>query len=108
MPFTVRSVFFIDPKNVVRAIISYPASCGRNFDEILRVCDSLQTSDANAVCTPAGKRFCCFNSLGWNVGDRIIIPPTVSTEKAIEKFGQENVRIIKPYLRTASLNPAKK
>lgn len=93
-PFTVRSVFFIDPSNTLRAQITYPASTGRNFDEIIRVLDSLLVSDAHKVATP----------VQWNKGDDVIVPPTVSTEDARKKFG--DVKVVKPYLRYVSL-PAK-
>ncbi len=63
MPLTVRSVFIVDPKNVIRLIITYPASCGRNFDEILRVVDSLQLTDKHKVATPAN----------WKQGGDVII-----------------------------------
>ncbi|RKP11297.1 1-Cys peroxiredoxin, partial [Piptocephalis cylindrospora] len=53
LPMTVRSVFIIDPEKRIRLILTYPASCGRNFDEIIRVIDSLQLTDAHHVCTPA-------------------------------------------------------
>ncbi|KAJ3299640.1 hypothetical protein HDV03_002888, partial [Kappamyces sp. JEL0829] len=91
MPLTVRSVFFLDQKHVIRAQITYPASTGRNFHEILRVVDSLLVCDANKVATP----------VGWLPGDNVIVPPTVSTEDAKKKFGEVN--IIKPYLRTVKL-----
>lgn len=96
MPLTVRSVFFIDSKNTLRASITYPASTGRNAVEILRVLDSLMLTDAHKVTTP----------VNWVVGDDVIIPPTVSTEAATEKYG--NVKIIKPYLRTISMDQLKK
>ena len=91
MPFTVRSVFFLDPSNKIRATLTYPASSGRNFDEILRLVDSLITSDKHKIATP----------VSWKVGEAVIVPPTVSTEDAIKKFGKVNV--IKPYLRTVQL-----
>jgi peroxiredoxin (alkyl hydroperoxide reductase subunit C) len=65
----------------------YPASTGRNTSEVLRVIDSLQTGDKKGVTTP----------INWQVGDDVIVPPTVSTEDAKKKFGQ--VREVKPYLR---------
>lgn len=84
---TVRSVFIIDPANKVRLTLTYPKSVGRNFDEILRVVDALQLTDKSTVATPAN----------WQVGDKIIVAPTVSTADAIEKFG--SVEELKPYLR---------
>ncbi len=86
---TVRSVFFIDPNHKVRTILTYPKSVGRNFDEIIRVVDALQATDANPIATPAD----------WRPGDRVIVPPTMSTEEARTKLA--NVEEIKPYLRYA-------
>ncbi|KAI8904147.1 thioredoxin-like protein [Gorgonomyces haynaldii] len=91
MPFTVRSVFFIDPLNIIRAMITYPASTGRNFDEILRVLDSLQLTEKKKVCTPAN----------WLPGGEVIIPPFVSDEEAAKKF--PGYKTIKPYLRTTQV-----
>lgn len=85
--FTIRSVFVIDPAKKIRLTMMYPASCGRNTAEVLRVIDSLQTADRRGVTTP----------IDWQVGDDVIVPPTVSTEDARRKFG--NVREVKPYLR---------
>ncbi|ROI00734.1 peroxiredoxin [Chryseobacterium daecheongense] len=85
---TVRSLLIIDPDKKVRLIITYPASTGRNFDEILRVLDSLQLVDSHKVATP----------VNWKEGDDVIIPPTVSTEEA-RKIFPKGVREIKPYLR---------
>ena len=70
---TVRALFFIDPKRVIRAIIYYPLNVGRNVDEILRVCDALQTADANAVACP----------VNWKKGDPVIVPPP-KTVKEVE------------------------
>ena len=67
----------------------YPASCGRNTSEVLRVIDSLQTGDKKGVTTP----------INWNVGEDVIVPPSVSTKDAKAKFGEDNVRELKPYLR---------
>ncbi|KAJ3338492.1 hypothetical protein HDU91_001213, partial [Kappamyces sp. JEL0680] len=92
MPLTVRSVFFIDPRNVIRACITYPASTGRNFDEILRVVDSLLVCDTNKVATP----------VGWRPGQDVIIPASVKTEDAFRTYGEAHVKIIKPYLRMVS------
>ena len=87
---TVRSVFIIDPKNKVRLTLTYPKSVGRNFDEIVRVIDALQVTDANPVSTP----------VDWKVGGKVIVAPTVSTADAKERFS--DVEEIKPYLRYAS------
>jgi peroxiredoxin (alkyl hydroperoxide reductase subunit C) len=85
--FTIRSVFIIDPNKKIRLTMMYPASTGRNTSEVLRVIDSLQTGDKKGVTTP----------IDWQVGDDVIVPPTVSTADAKKKFGQ--VREVKPYLR---------
>ncbi|MCF8883575.1 peroxiredoxin [Erythrobacter sp. SN021] len=88
----VRSVFIIDPQNKIRLTMTYPMSVGRNFDEILRVVDSLQTGDRAGIATPAN----------WKPGEDVIIPPSVSDEEAREKFPQ-GFETIKPYLRTTTL-----
>lgn len=85
---TVRSLLIIDPEKKVRLIITYPASTGRNFDEILRVLDSLQLVDSHKIATP----------VNWKNGDDVIIPPSVSTEEARQIF-PKGVTEIKPYLR---------
>lgn len=85
---TVRSLLIIDPAKKVRLIITYPASTGRNFNEILRVLDSLQLVDNYQVATP----------VNWKNGEDVIIPPAVSTEDALKKF-PKGVTEIKPYLR---------
>jgi alkyl hydroperoxide reductase subunit AhpC len=85
---TVRSVFIIDPAKKIRATITYPASTGRNFDEILRVVDSLQLTDQYKVATP----------VNWKPGDDVIIVPSVSNEEAKQLFpGGWNEQ--RPYLR---------
>jgi alkyl hydroperoxide reductase subunit AhpC len=85
---TVRSVFVIDPNHKVRLTITYPAATGRNFDEILRVIDSLQLTDKHKVATP----------VNWKDGDDVIIVPSVSNEQAKEMFPRGWVEK-KPYLR---------
>lgn len=85
---TVRSVFIIDPQKKIRLTMTYPASAGRNFDEILRVIDSLQLSDQYKVATPAD----------WNPGDDVIISLGLTTSEAIEKF-PKGITEVKPYLR---------
>lgn len=85
---TVRSLLIIDPSKKIRLIITYPASTGRNFDEILRVLDSLQLVDNYRVATP----------VNWEVGEDVIVPPTISTEDA-RKIFPKGVKEIKPYLR---------
>jgi alkyl hydroperoxide reductase subunit AhpC len=87
--FTVRSVFIIDPAKKVRATITYPASTGRNFDEILRVIDSLQLTDNHKVATP----------VNWRPGEDVIIVPSLTNEAARELFPQGWVEH-RPYLRT--------
>jgi alkyl hydroperoxide reductase subunit AhpC len=85
---TVRSVFIIDPNKKVRLIITYPPSTGRNFDEIVRVIDSLQLTDAHKVATP----------VNWNDGDEVIILPSFSDDDAKTRF-PEGWRTLRPYLR---------
>ena len=85
---TVRSLFVIAPDKTVKLMITYPASTGRNFFEILRVVDSLQLTANHSVATPAN----------WNNGEDVIVVPAVSTEDAIKKF-PKGVKIVKPYLR---------
>jgi len=86
--FTVRSLFIIGPDKKLKLSITYPASTGRNFHEVLRVLDSLQLTAQYSVATPAD----------WNQGEDVIVVPAVSTEDAIRKF-PKGVRVIKPYLR---------
>jgi alkyl hydroperoxide reductase subunit AhpC len=85
---TVRSLLIIDPAKKVRLIITYPASTGRNFNEILRVLDSLQLVDQHQVATP----------VNWKYGEDVIVPPSISTEDARAIFSK-GVTEIKPYLR---------
>lgn len=85
---TVRSVFIIDPKGVVRLMFTYPASTGRNFDELLRVIDSLQLTDNFRVATP----------VNWKEGDEVVILPAIPNEEADKLFPQ-GYRQLKPYLR---------
>ncbi|MGC1304538.1 MAG: peroxiredoxin [Caulobacteraceae bacterium] len=86
---TVRSVFVIDPNHKVRLTLTYPASTGRNFDELLRVIDSLQLTDKHKVATPAN----------WKHGEDVIIVPSISDEQAKELF-PGGWTTHKPYLRT--------
>jgi alkyl hydroperoxide reductase subunit AhpC len=86
---TVRSVFFIDPKKKVRAMITYPASTGRNFDEILRVLDSLQLTDKHQVATPAN----------WKDGDDCVIVPSLTDADEIKRKFPKGHRALRPYLR---------
>jgi peroxiredoxin (alkyl hydroperoxide reductase subunit C) len=89
----VRSVFIIDPNKKIRLTMTYPMSVGRNFDEILRVIDALQTGDKHGIATPAD----------WQPGDKVIIPPTVSNEEANAKFPQ-GFDEIRSYLRYVDVN----
>ena len=86
---TVRSVFIIGPDKKIKLTLTYPASTGRNFTEILRVIDSLQLTANYQVATPAD----------WTEGQDVIVVPAVSTEDAIKKF-PKGVTIVNPYLRT--------
>lgn len=85
---TVRSLFIIGPDKKIKLTITYPASTGRNFQEVLRVIDSLQLTANHSVATPAD----------WKQGDDVIIVPSISTEDAIQKF-PKGVKEVKPYLR---------
>ena len=85
---TVRSLFVIGPDKLVKLMIIYPASTGRNFYEVLRVVDSLQLTAGYSVATPAD----------WKGGEDVIVVPAVSTEDAVKKF-PKGVKIVKPYLR---------
>lgn len=86
--FTVRSVFVIGPDKKVKLIITYPASTGRNFDELLRVIDSLQLTANYSVATPAN----------WKHGEDVVVAPAIKTEDIPAKFPKGH-RVIKPYLR---------
>lgn len=90
---TVRSVLIIDPNKKVRLTLTYPPSAGRNFDEILRVLDSLQLTDQQKVTTPAN----------WKAGEDVIIAPSVSDEQAKTLFPQ-GWKTLKPYLRLVKLS----
>lgn len=85
---TVRTVFVIDPNKKLRLTITYPPSTGRNFDEILRVIDSLQLTDNYSVATP----------VNWQEGEDVVVAPTIPTEEAKKKF-PKGVTEVKPYLR---------
>jgi len=86
--FTVRSLFVIGPDKKIKLTITYPASTGRNFHEVLRVIDSLQLTANHSVATPAD----------WKHGEDVIVVPAVSTEDAMKKF-PKGVKVVKPYLR---------
>jgi len=86
--FTVRSLFIIGPDKKIKLFITYPASTGRNFVEVLRVIDSLQLTANHSVATPAD----------WKAGEDVIVVPAMSTEDALLKF-PKGLNIVKPYLR---------
>ena len=86
---TVRSVFVIDPKKKVRLTITYPASTGRNFDEILRAIDSLQLTDSHSVATPAN----------WKDGEDCVIVPSLQDPEVLKQKFPKGYTVVKPYLR---------
>jgi alkyl hydroperoxide reductase subunit AhpC len=86
---TVRSVFVIDPNKKVRLTITYPASTGRNFDEILRVIDSLQLTDNYSVATP----------VDWKDGDDCVIVPSITDPEVLKQKFPKGYKALKPYLR---------
>jgi alkyl hydroperoxide reductase subunit AhpC len=86
---TVRSVFFIDPNKKVRAMITYPASTGRHFDEILRVLDSLQLTDSHSVATPAN----------WQQGGDVVIVPSLQDPEVLKQKFPKGFTAVRPYLR---------
>jgi len=88
---TVRSVFIIGPDKKVKAMLIYPMSAGRNFDEVLRLLDSLQLNAKHTVATP----------VNWRPGEDVIIPTSVSDEEARKKYPQ-GFKTLKPYLRTVA------
>ncbi|MFT4172476.1 MAG: peroxiredoxin [Rhodocyclaceae bacterium] len=86
---TVRALFVIDPNKKIRLTITYPASTGRNFDEILRVIDSLQLTDKHSVATPGN----------WKQGDDVVIVPSLQDPEEIKRRFPEGYRAVRPYLR---------
>jgi thioredoxin-dependent peroxiredoxin len=86
---TVRSLFVIDPNKKLRLMITYPMSCGRNFDEVLRVIDALQLSDSHSVATPGN----------WKQGDDVIIPPSIQDPEVIKQKFPKGYTAPRPYLR---------
>jgi alkyl hydroperoxide reductase subunit AhpC len=86
---TVRSLFIIDPKKVIRLIITYPASTGRNFDEVLRVIDSLQLTEYHSVATPGN----------WKSGDEVVIVPSLQDPELIKQKFPKGYKMLRPYLR---------
>lgn len=89
----VRCVFFIDPKRVLRAMIYYPLNVGRNFDEIVRVIDALQTADANGVACPAN----------WRPGDAVIVPAPQTSAAAEERMKNQELEVTDWYLSKKKL-----
>ncbi|MCF1443138.1 peroxiredoxin [Ralstonia nicotianae] len=87
--FTVRSLFVIDPNKKVRLTITYPASTGRNFDEVLRVIDSLQLTDHHSVATPGN----------WKDGEDVVIVPSLKDEEVIKQKFPKGYKAVRPYLR---------
>ncbi|MEM1105594.1 MAG: peroxiredoxin [Pseudomonadota bacterium] len=87
---TVRAVYVIDPNKKIRASIVYPPSAGRNFDEVLRLIDSLQLTDNHKVATP----------VNWQDGEDVIIVPSVTDPGEIERLFPKGHTVVKPYLRT--------
>lgn len=87
--FTVRSVFIVDPNRKIRTIITYPASTGRNFDELLRVIDSLQLTDNYSVATP----------VNWKNGDDVVIVPALQDPDELKKRFPKGWNAVRPYLR---------
>lgn len=94
---TVRSVVIIGPDKTVKLTLTYPASTGRNFDEILRVIDSLQLHASKGLLTPAN----------WQMGQPVVVPPSVRTEE-ITVEQQQSLEVIKPYLRKIKMPDLKK
>ena len=90
---TVRTVFFIDDKGIVRAMIYYPMSCGRNIDEVLRVLDALQTADKNGVATP----------VNWRPGENVVVPAPATQEAAEKRVGEQGLEQVDWYLSTKPL-----
>jgi alkyl hydroperoxide reductase subunit AhpC len=85
----VRSLFVIDPKKVIRLIITYPASTGRNFDEVLRVIDSLQLTEYHSVATPGN----------WKNGDDVVIVPSLQDPEQLKQKFPKGFKALRPYLR---------
>ncbi len=89
LPLTVRSVFIIDPNKKLRLTLTYPASTGRNFDELLRVIDSLQLTDNHSVATPAD----------WKDGEDVVIAPSIKDPEVLKAKFPKGYTEVKPYLR---------
>jgi peroxiredoxin (alkyl hydroperoxide reductase subunit C) len=95
---TVRAVFLIDPKGMIRAILYYPMSLGRNADELLRMFDALQTADANACATPAN----------WKPGEAVVVPPPLTQADAEKRLKETGLEITDWYLSKKKLASAAK
>ena len=91
---TVRSVFIIDPAKKIRLYLTYPAATGRNFEEILRVIDGLQLTDANAVATP----------VNWTPGDKVVILPSIQDPEELSSKFPQGFEEVTPYLRYTQLS----
>jgi peroxiredoxin 2/4 len=89
----VRCVFFIDPKRTIRAMIYYPLNVGRNFDEVLRVVEALQTADANGVACPAN----------WRPGQEVIVPAPTTAQAAIDRAANKELHVTDWYLAKKTL-----
>lgn len=90
---TVRALFFIDPKGVIRAVIYYPLNVGRSVDEVMRVIDALQTVDGKAVACP----------VNWKPGDKVIVPPPKTEKEVADRLALQNVERLDFYLIKKSL-----
>jgi peroxiredoxin (alkyl hydroperoxide reductase subunit C) len=90
---TVRAVFFVDPKGVIRALVYYPLNVGRNVDELLRICDALQTADSAGVACP----------VNWQKGDKVIVPPPKSEKEVAARKALQGVERLDFYLIKKSL-----
>jgi len=90
---TVRALFVIDPKRVVRALIYYPLNIGRNVDEVVRIIDALQTADKNGVACP----------VNWKPGDKVIVPPPKTEKEVADRLALQNVERLDFYLTKKSL-----
>ena len=95
---TVRSVFVIDPATKIRLTLTYPASTGRNFDEILRVIDSLQLTEYNQVATPGN----------WKPGEEVVIVPSLTDPEQLKQKFPQGFRALRPYLRMTPQPPLKR
>ena len=90
---TVRALFVIDPKRVVRALIYYPLNIGRNVEEVIRIIDALQTADKNGVACP----------VNWKPGDKVIVPPPKTEKEVADRLALQNVERLDFYLTKKSL-----